>query len=236
VVDLDASSELGKGYFRRGLRSTIHFFSYHLVMRRRTVWRTQAAGMKLAVRPTVFHPGYFISSERFADFIGTLDLRGKRTLDVGAGTGILAIAAARAGSEAVIATDINPNAVLSVPENARANAVDAQITSVCMDLLGGFARRPLFDVIVANLPKHSKEPWDLADRGWHSGERHRAIHPFFEQAYDRLKPGGYLYVMLSSHSELGLIEALITGAGFQFKIARRYSIFIESFVLYECVR
>ncbi len=236
MLDFDASSELGNGLLRRVLRATIHFFAYHLVMRRRTVWRTQAAGMKLAVRPTVFHPGYFISSERFADFIGTLDLRGKRTLDVGAGTGILAIAAARAGSEAVIATDINPNAVLSVPENARANGVGAQITAVCMDLLSGFAQRPLFDVIVANLPKHSKEPRDLADRGWHSGTRHRAIRPLFEQAYDRLKPGGHLYVMLSSHSELGLIEALITSAGFQFKIIRRYSIFIESFVLYECVR
>jgi predicted nicotinamide N-methyase len=64
--------------------------------------------MRLIVRPTVFHPRYFISSRRFAEFIDTLNLGGKRVLDVGTGTGILAIAAARAGAETVIATDINP--------------------------------------------------------------------------------------------------------------------------------
>jgi len=230
------STELEASLLRRIFRRAVHFFAYHLVMRRRTVWRTQAAGLRLAVYPTVFHPGYFMSSDRFAGFISGLDLRGKIVVDVGAGTGILAIAAARGGSEAVIATDINPNAVLSVPENARANSVGTQITAVCMDLLSGFAQRPLFDVIVANLPKHSNEPRDLADRGWHSGPRHRNIHPLFEQAYERLKPGGCLYVMFSSHSELNIIEALITGAGFQCRIIRRYPIFVESFVLYECIR
>jgi hypothetical protein len=29
--------------------------------------------MRLFVRPTVFHPRYFISSERFADYIGKLE-------------------------------------------------------------------------------------------------------------------------------------------------------------------
>jgi release factor glutamine methyltransferase len=63
---------------RRLLRNTIHFFSYHLVMRRRSTWRTRAAGLRLNVHPTVFHPRYFLSSGRFAGFIGELDLRGKR--------------------------------------------------------------------------------------------------------------------------------------------------------------
>jgi ribosomal protein L11 methylase PrmA len=86
--------------------------------------------MRLTVRPTVFHPRYFISSERFAEFIDTLDLNGKQVIDVGTGTGILAIAAARAGAERVIATDINPNAALSVPENARGNEVGDRVTAV----------------------------------------------------------------------------------------------------------
>jgi release factor glutamine methyltransferase len=203
-------------------------------MRRRSIWRARVAGFRLAVRPTVFHPGYFISSERFAEFIGRLDLRGKRVLDAGTGSGILAIAAARSGSETVIATDINPNAALSVPENAKANGAGGQVQSVCMDLLSGLAARPLFDVIFANLPKHSKQPRDLADRGWNSGPKHSDIAPFFEQAHKRLRLGGCLYVMFSSHSELDVIESLISVAGFHWKIIQRYPIFIESFLLYEC--
>jgi methylase of polypeptide subunit release factors len=192
--------------------------------------------MRLIVRPTVFHPGYFLTSERFAGFIETLDLRGKRVIDVGTGTGVLAIAAARSGAATVIATDINPNAALSVPENSRANGVGDRVIAVCMDLLSGLAPAPLFDVIVGNVPKHTQEPRDLADKGWHSGPGHCYIIPLFAQAYQRLRPDGRLYVMLSSHSELELIEQAIEAAGFRWRIAREYSILIESFVLYECIR
>ena len=62
------------GPFRRFLRGFIHFFSYHLILGRRSTRVTHAAGFRLTVRPTVFHPRYFLSSERFAEFIGSLDL------------------------------------------------------------------------------------------------------------------------------------------------------------------
>ena len=84
------------GQWRRGLRSTIHFLSYHFVLKRHTTRCTRAAGFRMVVRPTVFHPRYFITSEFFASFIGRLDLTGKRVADVGTGSGILALAAARA--------------------------------------------------------------------------------------------------------------------------------------------
>jgi release factor glutamine methyltransferase len=232
----ETSSGPRHGPFSRFLGSTIHFLSYHFVLRRRITWPTRVAGMRLTVRPTVFHPRYFISSERFAEFIDTLDLNGKQVIDVGTGTGILAIAAARAGAERVIATDINPNAALSVPENARGNEVGDRVTAVCMNLLSGLVAAPLFDVIVANVPKHAQEPRDLADRGWHGGTSHRDITPLFDQAYERLKPNGQLYVMFSSHSDLDLIDKVIKRAGFKFRIAKKYSIFIDTFVLYECIR
>src|SRR5262249_22570555 len=90
---------------------------------------------------------------------------------------ILAIAAARAGAAGVIATDINPNAAQSVPENAGLNGVGGRVSAVCMDLLSGLAATPSFDVIVANLPKHTQVPRDVADRRWTGGagsSRHNA--------------------------------------------------------------
>jgi hypothetical protein len=44
------------GPFRRLLRGFIHFFSYHLILARQSTRVTRAAGFRLAVRPTVFHP------------------------------------------------------------------------------------------------------------------------------------------------------------------------------------
>src|SRR5215472_993633 len=110
-----------QGIWRRRLRETIHFFSYHLILKRRSTRVTRTAGFRLIIRPTVFHPRWFITSEFFASFIGRLDLNGKRVADVGTGSGILALAAARAGATHVTALDINPNAAVAAAENSRAN-------------------------------------------------------------------------------------------------------------------
>jgi release factor glutamine methyltransferase len=219
--------------FRRLLRRCIHFLSYHFVLSRRTTRITQAAGFRLTVHPTVFHPRYFISSERFAEFVGRLDLRGKCVVDVGTGSGILALAAARAGAEHVIATDINFNAALATAENARANGVGERVSAACSDLLSALAPRPLFDVILSNVPKHAGEPRDLADRGWHAGPNYSGIAALFDQSRERLKPAGRLYFMVSSDSDLDLFHILIRRAGLQARVAYEHSIFIESFVLYE---
>ena len=113
------------GPFGRFPRAFIHFFSYHLILARQSTRVTRAAGFRLAIRPTVFHPRYFISSECFARFVDGLELTGKSVVDVGTGSGILALAAARAGAANVTATDINPNAALTAAENARTNGVSA---------------------------------------------------------------------------------------------------------------
>src|SRR3712207_5466295 len=92
-------------FLRRCLRGFIHFFSYHLILSRRSTQATRVGGFKLNVRPTVFHPRFFLSSQRFVSFLDGIDLRGKTVIDVGTGSGVIALAAARAGAETVIAAD-----------------------------------------------------------------------------------------------------------------------------------
>jgi len=142
-------------------------------------------------------------------------------------------AAARAGAENVTATDINPNAALTAAENARANGMGDRVTAVCTNLLSALAPRPLFDVILSSPPKHAGEPRDLADRGWHAGPNYRDIAALFDQSRERLKPGGRLYVMVSSDSDLDLLGTLIDRAGFSARVVYEHSIFIESLIIYE---
>jgi release factor glutamine methyltransferase len=221
------------GQWRRRLRTTIHFLSYHFILKRRTTRRTQAAGFRLIVRPTVFHPRYFITSEFFASFIGQLDLRGKRVADVGTGSGILALAAARAGAAHVTAVDINPNAALAAAENARANCLADRVTAMCSNLLSAVAPSAVFDVLISSPPSFPGEPRDLADRAWHAGPNYRDIASLFDQARERLAPGGRLYILLSSDSDLDLFSTLITRAGFRARLVGERSVFIESLIIYS---
>src|SRR5438874_5557208 len=144
--------------WRRRLRAAIHFFSYHLILNRQTTRTTRAAGFRLSVGPTVFHPRYFLTSEFFASIVDRLDLNGKRVADVGTGTGILALTAARAGAASVLAIDINPNATQAAADNASANKLDARVTAVCSNLFSGVASDARFDVILSNPPFFAGEP------------------------------------------------------------------------------
>src|SRR5438552_4446550 len=209
---------------RRALRAFIHFFSYHFILSRQNIRVSYAGGFRLTVRPTVFHPKFFISSEKFAEFIDTLDLTGKRVAEIGTGTGILALAAARAGAKLVVATDINPNASLSANENARANGLSDRVTGICTNVMSALAPRPLFDVILSSPPKHAGEPKNLADRGWHAGPAYRDVIALFDQARERLKPDGRIYVMVSSDTDLDLFSSLIDRAGFIARKVREHSL------------
>ncbi|MGA0601930.1 class I SAM-dependent methyltransferase [Caulobacter sp. KR2-114] len=60
---------------------------------------------------------------------------GRSVLDLGAGSGLVAIAAARAGARSVLAADTDAYAVQAIPLNAAANGVDVKV--VARDLTAG---------------------------------------------------------------------------------------------------
>jgi ribosomal protein L11 methyltransferase len=82
---------------------------------------------------------------------------GDRVLDVGAGSGILSIAAALLGAGAVSAVDVDPICVQVTAENARLNGVADRVTAAAGTLAtGGAPRVPLvqetgYDLVLANI-------------------------------------------------------------------------------------
>ena len=74
-----------------------------------------------------------------------------RILDVGTGTGVLAMAAAKALRRKVGATDIDPIAVATAKANARHNAVGAFVTFRIADGRRALLWREPFDLIFANI-------------------------------------------------------------------------------------
>jgi ribosomal protein L11 methyltransferase len=77
-------------------------------------------------------------------------LPGGKVLDLGAGSGILAIAAVALGAPEVVAVDVDPDAVRAIADNAARNGCSARIRAV----LGGPEVLPngtAFDLVLANL-------------------------------------------------------------------------------------
>jgi ribosomal protein L11 methyltransferase len=76
-----------------------------------------------------------------------LDLRGRRVLDVGTGSGVLAIASAKLGASSVTAIDNDPDALAAARDNVARNgvAVDLREFDLHKD------RLPAADVVLANL-------------------------------------------------------------------------------------
>lgn len=60
-------------------------------------------------------------------------VRGRRVIDIASGSGLVAIAAAKAGAAAVTAYDIDPDAAVAIRMNAAANGVT--VPAVCADVL-----------------------------------------------------------------------------------------------------
>ena len=76
-------------------------------------------------------------------------VRGRAVLDLGAGSGLVAIAAALAGARTVIAADIDPYAAAVLPLNAEANGVSLMVLRE--DLTGGAPPAGVEAVLVGDL-------------------------------------------------------------------------------------
>jgi ribosomal protein L11 methyltransferase len=74
-----------------------------------------------------------------------------RVLDVGCGSGVLAVAAARWGAAEVVAIDIDPAAVAATAENAERNGVHDRVRASARPLASVLADEAPFDLVVANL-------------------------------------------------------------------------------------
>jgi len=128
---------------------------------------------------------------------------GRRILDVGTGSGVLAVVLAKELAQVqVVALDYADAALMVARENCRRHGVQDRVTLIQGDLLAPLAWRSAFDVIVSNPPYVPTWEWEqlppeikdheprLALDGGPDGLR--AIRLLLPQVQDRLKPGGLL--------------------------------------------
>jgi methylase of polypeptide subunit release factors len=148
-----------------------------------------------------------------ADAAREWPVAGKRALDVGTGTGVLAFVLARAGAR-VVATDLEPRAI----ESAREDAARLGLADAVEVLRADLFPEGRFDLVVSNppwLPDEARTPLERAvyDPGGALLGRLVLGLPA------RLAPGGEAWIVISDLAErLGLrpeghVAALATQAG-----------------------
>lgn len=104
-----------------------------------------------------FGTGYHPTTQMCLEALEGLELRGKRVLDLGCGSGILSIAAMLLGAGEVLACDIDPKAGDAAGMNAAMNGLaEDSIEVICGDVLSDAALRrrlstPPSPVVLANI-------------------------------------------------------------------------------------
>ncbi len=193
---------LSWGRVRRALQPVV--LKYWLNQRSKQFVTTRVETLDLEVFPGVFHPKYFGSSAILANFISSLHLDGKSFLEIGCGSGVVALCAARAGAE-VTAIDINPEAVRCTIANATRNnlRVNARAGDLFSSLNG-----ERFDVIAWNPPFLPAMPRSMPEAAFYGGANFDVIHRFAREARPYLKPDGSVYTILSNDIAIERIEQL----------------------------
>ncbi len=107
---------------------------------------------ELVITPKMsFGTGHHATTYMMLQAMRGIDLRGKRVLDFGTGTGVLAILAERLGAAEVVAIDNDDWSIENAQENAFNNGC-TRISVIKRDVVADLEGP--FDVILANINKH----------------------------------------------------------------------------------
>ena len=177
--------------------------------------RYSIAGLRLNIPSGVFHPGIYFSTPIFLRFLQQIDFQGKTVLDVGTGSGLLALFAAQKGAHAT-ALDLNPKAVATARQNAAANGLGLEVLE--SDLFAALPPGRTFDLLLVNPPYYPSTPRDPAELAFFAGESLDYFERFFEQVGAICHPQSATYFILSEDCPWDNIQEIAARHGYALSV------------------
>jgi release factor glutamine methyltransferase len=165
--------------------------------------------VKIVVKKGVFHPAFFFSTKLLLQEIKKHQLKNKKLLELGAGSGIISFVAASRGAE-VWATDISHKAIEGLTENMQ--KLPLPITVIQSDL---FQHIPhiLFDYIFINPPYYARNPLKEEEYAWFCGSEYEYYQKLFSQVKQRNLKNCQIIMVLSETANCSQIEMVAELAG-----------------------
>jgi release factor glutamine methyltransferase len=180
-------------------------------------------GIKAKVFPGVFHPGFFHSTKFILSHLSDQKLAGKSFLELGSGSGVIAIAASKAGAK-VTASDVSLKALENTKQNANANNVSIKI--VYSDLFDNIEKTE-FDWIVINPPYYARKVEREEDLAWYCGEDFEYFRKLFSSLADYMHSTSEVVMILTKGADLSKIKSIATDHDFEFVLLKENPVFFD---------
>lgn len=184
-------------------------------------------GIQLEIPPEVFHPGFFFSTGLLMRTISRESLQNRTLLELGAGSGLIAMHASRQGALST-ASDINPTAIEYLHKNRLRNGIDLRI--IHSDL---FTNIPLeaFDIIAINPPYYKKDPQTPGEYAWYCGKKGEYFENLFNDLGNYMHEGSLVLMTLCDGCDLDMIHSMAAVKGFRMHcILEKRSLLEKNFV------
>lgn len=168
-------------------------------------WEWQCKGVAVAGLQRPIHVRWGVFSPlrgEYLDLLWQAPLpEGTTACDVGTGSGVISITLAKRGLTQVVATDLNPAALLCARENVQLHGCDAHVQVLQADL---FPAGQQFDLIVCNPPWLPAKPTSAIEQALYDPD-HTMLKSFLQSVGKHLTPGGQVWLIMSDLAEhLGL--------------------------------
>lgn len=186
-------------------------------------------GIKVIVYKGVFHPGFFFSTKILLGFLQQFSISGKSFLELGAGTGLISVFAAKKGA-LVTASDINYRAIENIQINAVNNYVNIRI--IHSNLFDAMPSEE-FDYIVINPPYYKKQPLTPEDFAWNCGENLEYFQKLFAGLRKHIHAETKIIFILSDNCDLDGIELIAKKNHFNLILKKKYLRFFENNFVFE---
>jgi release factor glutamine methyltransferase len=180
-------------------------------------------GITITVFPGVFHPGFFYSTKILLEFIEQQNVHEKEFLELGCGSGIISILAAKKGAF-VTACDISKKAVENTLLNATKNNVN--IVTAHSDLFEQLPNKK-WDWIIINPPYYPSDPKNEAEYAWYCGQEYQYFEKLFHTLPDNIHAETHILMILSEVCALEKIVAIARGYNFGFEKIDEKNVWVD---------